>query len=391
MDELSRFERSLAAGLEGMASPRRPVDALAVARDAAARRPPRSRGLVPGVRAWWRGSTTTRPAPAVARLAALAATLLVTAGLFLAIAGRTPPPEPTPSQAESPNPSAPRPSPGMGIVPLTPDLQHLSAGRWAVKSPDYVTWPFERLTFELNEAWFANDVSRGAGLRRGPPGLDSDDVPRPEINYSTIIGLGTTPGCQPDPPVVGPTVAELADHFGAIFGVEPSEVDLAGFHGKRLDFTVPLGSIDCRITYGWTGAGAGHSWQPGSRRQLTILDLLGTAFMIDAGAPQGASVDVWSDLERVVASAEFVNVSSTVGKRAEAVSEAATRACAGLAYEACLADFARIAASNPGAFAAICEDAAGDWEIVLVDLRGVECLGHDGSSPGPAVVVVMLP
>lgn len=125
MDELSVFERRLAAALEGYLGPRRPVDALAITR-AAALRPPRRWSFASRVAASLLLRRFDLPAlPLAARLALVAMAVALAWAAFIIGSGSDPALQPTesatPSTLESAPPStsptaSPSPSPSPEVA-----------------------------------------------------------------------------------------------------------------------------------------------------------------------------------------------------------------------------------------------------------------------------------
>jgi hypothetical protein len=113
-----------------------------------------------------------------------------------------------------------------------------------------------------------------------------------------------------DPPV-GPKVHDLASALTSLPGFQattPVDVTLDGWHGKRLNLTVPE-NFDCDLElFGWSRM-PDPSWTeaagvPGTH-QLWILDVDGIRFVIDAAYDAGTPVEMQAELLQIVESIEI--------------------------------------------------------------------------------------
>ncbi len=275
--------------------------------------------------------------------------------------------------------------------PLTP-------GRWQLRPPYAATLgPFIRLTVELGTGWHTNADSRGAGLRIGGAS-DEDAVAR--LKTAVLRRLLAPEGCPTDVGEIGPTVDELAVRLASEFSAEVVDIAIGGFRGKQVAFTTGDGEPACGRVTGWVsqnvpyGEAWEYAWQPGWRWQITILDLAGTRYVIEAGARADAPAETWAELERVVASAQFEGVYERrpIEWPTEDVIDAATISCEGLAYVDCVTDFIQAAERTPGALVAICDYANGEGEVRLHhESNNQPCSSSGGAASGQVFRFVTLP
>ena len=175
--------------------------------------------------------------------------------------------------------------------------------------------------------WFGLDVSAQVpqGWTRGNPqrgdfGIayqaGSDSGPRMEMQFWLVDNV-TAGGCVTgwphaglDPPV-GPMVDDLASALTALPGFEstpPVDTTLDGWHGKRLDLTLPEG-FECDLElFAWSLM-PDPSWTPAAgnpgTHQLWILDVNGTRFVIDAAYDAGTPTELQAELQQIVDSIDI--------------------------------------------------------------------------------------
>jgi hypothetical protein len=125
----------------------------------------------------------------------------------------------------------------------------------------------------------------------------------------------------------GPTVDDLVAALEAQqmrHATTPTDVTLAGYTGKYLEWSVPMGMkvtgdsnfVGCDVQpwgnrdfVSWLGAGGvGERWQqmPGQIDQLWILDVNGQRLVVDASHSPDATRAQLAEEDRIVHSIEFV-------------------------------------------------------------------------------------
>jgi hypothetical protein len=93
--------------------------------------------------------------------------------------------------------------------------------------------------------------------------------------------------CKPDQglldPQPGPSVDELAKALASVpslVATTPTDVSVAGYHGKQLTMTAPTSTASCAV---WElPAGATTTMVAGERDKYRILDIDGQRLVIDA-------------------------------------------------------------------------------------------------------------
>ena len=92
-------------------------------------------------------------------------------------------------------------------------------------------------------------------------------------------------------PLPGPSVDDLATALASMRGLDvttPTDVTVAGFHGKQLTLTAPASFAGCTLTPDgnfrvWKlPLGATNDMTPGERDRVWILDVGGQRLVIDA-------------------------------------------------------------------------------------------------------------
>jgi hypothetical protein len=150
----------------------------------------------------------------------------------------------------------------------------------------YVTAsPFlSRVTFSLPPGWFA-DIG-------GPYAVFLDPSMGPVSNDDGLVELVIfdkvyADPCHPDRgllnPPPGPSVDDLAKALASVpslVATTPTDVTVAGYHGKQLTLTAPTSIATCSV---WQlPLGATNTMVPGERDRYWILDINGQRLVIDA-------------------------------------------------------------------------------------------------------------
>lgn len=229
-----------------------------------------------------------------AKLAAAAAAVVVVAVLgFNFLGGQSNPGAgSTPPGSVNPTPSAlPTTAPTAASVdPTTRPLP--SAGALEPGSYILTSLPPLEITFTIFEGgWVKNVV---------PDTIWSSNS---EVRFgfrvvSNLLADPCVAGVELDPPV-GPTVADLAAALAALPGVEPvtpSDVELGGYSGKLVDFTIPDSAGPCE--------GLWISDDEGGRIRYWILDVEGTRLVITAVERPG-NPTLGTRLQRILDSIEI--------------------------------------------------------------------------------------
>lgn len=127
---------------------------------------------------------------------------------------------------------------------------------------------------------------------------------------------------------VGPTVDDLVDALSSQQlrdATQPSDITLAGHHGRYLELSVPSDWIvtgDANFKgcddpgnghqdfVSWLGRDAGDRWQQvaGQVDRIWVLEVDGQTLLVDATYTPATSEAVREELDQVVSSLRFVNV-----------------------------------------------------------------------------------
>jgi hypothetical protein len=201
------------------------------------------------------------------------------------------------------------PVPTQTSRPRTPgDNVLLGIGRYVMRRPGLgggdAGWPDRVVSVELPGGWTQIGNARGSGLGRE----------RLEIGWGAEIRMGAAHSivrsdCAAEQ-IVGPGAADLAEAFSGLFEGGVSSVTVAGFDGFRLELDVPRDEDGCQVS-GWAtptdeySERWGNEWFPGSHHVLTILDVDGTRFVIDAELNPGASEELEAEMASIVESIRF--------------------------------------------------------------------------------------
>ncbi len=154
-----------------------------------------------------------------------------------------------------------------------------------LESGTYVTGsPFRsRVTFSLPDGWFA-DIG-------GPYAVFLDPSMSPVSNDDGLVELVIFDKVYADPchldrgllPQPGPSADDLAKTLASVptlVATTPTDVIVAGYHGKQVTLTAPAGSANCSV---WQlPLGASNTMAPGERDRYWILDIDGQRLVIVA-------------------------------------------------------------------------------------------------------------
>jgi hypothetical protein len=265
----------------------------------------------PQRRAWWPArrlldmNIPARLAVAAAAVFAIAVIGVIAIPKGGSIGGPQPTASPTPVPTPSPSPVA---------VPLG-DLAAGTTYFW----DDPCCVGTGRIIFTMPATgWFTFDaIFLGKGTRN-PDHFDLYISPH-------LVGNLYTGGChwlgtKLDPPV-GPTVDELATALNVQAGPgasPPTDVDIGGYHGKKVELSIPpdvdVTKCDSDGTFAlfgrWLGAGSLFGAAPwtygnGQHNTVYILDVNGTRQVIDTMYLPGRSAADRAELDQIVASIRF--------------------------------------------------------------------------------------
>jgi hypothetical protein len=223
----------------------------------------------------------------------------------------------------SPSPATPSASPAAPFSPMPdvsgPGYQVMAPGRHVMSEPNtdgVGTWPAEVIV-TVPAGWVQASRQRGGGIwegiaDRGPLSAQGG------LEFGRLGSVGTGPGACPSPEPTGPTIGDLVTRLQAVAdawpagtgpGLEVSDLAIGGYAGKRVEFTIPEGGPACQGLFGWTTPEGGEQWGPawgqGQHRQLSILDIDGARFVIDAWYSADAAPEVRARVQAVVDSVEF--------------------------------------------------------------------------------------
>ncbi len=178
-----------------------------------------------------------------------------------------------------------------------------------MESGTYVTAsPFlSRVTFSAPPGWFASMGGPYAVFLDPSPGTVSDDDGLVEL---VIFDKVYADPCHVDRgllnPRPGPSVDDLAKALASVpslVATTPTDVNVAGYHGKQLTLTAPASNATCSV---WElPLGAANTMVPGERDTYWILDIDGQRLVIDAhelpneSAAQKAEVQALLDSIRI--------------------------------------------------------------------------------------------
>jgi hypothetical protein len=164
--------------------------------------------------------------------------------------------------------------------PLTAGVQGpLDPGTYVTASPF-----LSRLTFSLPPSWFANVGGPYAVfLDPGMSAVSDDDGLVKFVIFDKVFA----DPCHPDQgllsPLPGGSVDDLANALASLpslVATTPTDVTVAGYHGKQLTLTAPTSITTC--SFWQLPLGASNTMVPGQRDRVWILDINGQRLVIDA-------------------------------------------------------------------------------------------------------------
>ena len=211
---------------------------------------------------------------------------------------------PRPTGSPSVAPASPSPVPSPDSVKYAESYAIMSPGRYEMPEPNtdgFGDWPVDRVIVTVPEGWVQWGPARGGGILKG---TGSED----ELARLTFGRLGALDCPSPALPP-GETVDELVASLGALPDVKVTDVAIGAYRGKRVEFTVAGSQGACRWPSGWATPSGGerwhYIWSVGWRHQLSILDIAGVRFVIDASITLAAPPNVAAELGAIVDSIEF--------------------------------------------------------------------------------------
>jgi hypothetical protein len=183
-------------------------------------------------------------------------------------------PTPTPAAMPTAAPSLPTPR-ALAVGPQGP----LELGTYVTASPF-----LSRITFSLPAGWFAD--------MGGPYAVFLDPSIGPVSNDDGLVEFVIVDKVYADPchldrglldPPPGPSVDDLANALASVpslVATTPTDVTVAGYHGKQLTLTAPTSIATCSV---WQlPLGAKNTMVPGERDRYWILDISGQRIVINA-------------------------------------------------------------------------------------------------------------
>jgi hypothetical protein len=200
----------------------------------------------------------------------------------------TPMPARTPTVARTPTPTpAATPTAAPSSPSSTPASRALAVGLQGPLEPGtYVTAsPFRsRVTFSLPPGWFADLGGPNAVFLDPSIGPVSNDNGLVEFLFFDKVYADP---CHPNRgflnPPPGPSVDDLAKALASVpslVATTPTDVTVAGYHGKQLTLTAPTSIASCSV---WQlPLGAINTMVSGERDRYWILDINGQRLVIDA-------------------------------------------------------------------------------------------------------------
>jgi hypothetical protein len=206
---------------------------------------------------------------------------------------RSPIPTPTPTQAA-------RFGPAYG--PLAP-------GRYTMPEPNTDLagpWPRGRVTLTVPDGWTQSSATRGGGIVRGT----GQGAATAQLVFGRLGSLQPKPDqCAPPLGQPGPSVDDLVSSLRAVADVQVADLTIGPYRGKRVEFAIADPSSDCRPLHGWSTPSGGeqwiYHWDPGWTHQLSILDIDGVRFVIDASYRIDAPPTVAAEVQAIVDSIEL--------------------------------------------------------------------------------------
>ena len=194
---------------------------------------------------------------------------LVVLLLVACTAGTAPTASPSPTPSSAPTPR-----------PLTTGVQGaLEPGTYVTASPF-----LSRLSFSLPPGWFANVGGPYAVFLDPDMSAVSDD--HGLVKFLIFDRVFADP-CHPDQGLLSPppggSVDDLADALASLpslVATTPTDVTVAGYHGKQLTLTAPTSISIC--SFWQLPLGASTPMVPGQLDRVWILDVRGQRLVIDA-------------------------------------------------------------------------------------------------------------
>lgn len=210
-----------------------------------------------------------------------------------------------PAATESPNPSmTPTRVAPLGVVGSGQTVP-LHAGRYQMPEPNTDgagTWPVGRLILTVPEGWTQVSTWRGGGIRKGDAGTAGASVAFGRLG---VLEIGPE-DCSPMDHEPGPAVKDLVAMLAASTDIVVDDLVVGRYGGKRIELAFDGG---CQAFMGWSTPRGGeqwrYSWSQGWHHQLSILDIDGVRFVIDASYPLDASPDLIAEVQDIVDSIEL--------------------------------------------------------------------------------------
>ena len=196
----------------------------------------------------------------------------------------------------------------------SPSARALGVGRKVVlESGDYVTGsPFlSRVTFSAPPGWYASMGGPYAVFLDPSLVTASDDDGLVEL---VIFDKVYADPCHPDKgllsPSPGPSVDDLAKALASVpslVATTPTDVIVAGYHGKQVTLTAPTSITTCSV---WQlPLGATNTMVPGERDRYWILDIDGQRLVIVAHELPSESEANKAEVQAILDSIRFAPAS----------------------------------------------------------------------------------
>ena len=253
---------------------------------------------------WRRSSSNAAWAAIVGAAAVLAIAIGIVAYTPLAHPSGTQLPSATPGRSVVPSLPAATPPAAFKVAP---EYTVMDPGRYLMPEPntDHAgTWP-TRVIVTVPAGWTQWGPARGGGILVG----DGDVLAGARLAFGQLGSLDCGPSAgQTVDDLVGALLSEVGRP-----GVGPrpaTDITIDGYPGKRLEFVAPeFGASGCQASSGWETPAGGerwtYPWTPGSHHQLSIVDVDGVRFVIDASLAPGATTSLQADLQSIVDSTEL--------------------------------------------------------------------------------------
>ena len=197
-------------------------------------------------------------------------------------------------------------SPTPSLMPsATPTPRAIEVGpHGPLKPGTYVTAsPFlSRVTFSLPPGWFAD--------MGGPYAVFLDPSMGPVSSDDGLVEFVIFDQVYADPchidqgllnPPPGPSVDDLANALAdvpSLVSTTPTDVAIAGYHGKLLTLTAPASATACSV---WQlPLGATNAMVPGQHDRYWILDIDGQRLVIDAHEVPGESAAEKAEVQAIL-------------------------------------------------------------------------------------------